>query len=108
MTPSDIDDPLSDPLPHEGAARVRLPTDLSSLCTLLARRFANDPPRGYVVGKTRMRDLLMSEMGFGASKAERMIDRLEAEGALVYDRGDRRTDDRSATWRFELGVIGRS
>jgi hypothetical protein len=113
MNSRNLDDPLTTSLREEGeegeegSTRVHLRSNLSRSYDVLTRRFAGDPPGGYVLGKTRMRDLLMAELGLPAAEAEPIIDRLEAAGALIYEGSDTRVDDPRACWRFDPTAIGR-
>ncbi len=95
------DAPLTSTLDESHDPQTPTRPDYTRICSLLHSRFSHDPPRGYVVGKTRMRDLLVSELGVQVSQAERIIDRLEQRGALTYEGSSERVDSRRDTWRID-------
>jgi hypothetical protein len=74
------------------------PTDLSQICENLQRSFLSAQPRGYVNGKTAIRDTIMSQRACSAAAAERLVDRMEALGYLHYRGKRHRLDSGQHTW----------
>jgi hypothetical protein len=80
----------------------RLITSMTDLTRALRRRFAALPaPRGYVRGKTRIRNALMDMYGYSAMRAERLVDQLQSLGFIRYTGTPNRLDRGGHPWRFE-------
>lgn len=75
--------------------------DLAKLCRTLATELATNPPHGYVVGKTTVREHIMTLLGCSALEAEALVDTLETRGFMRYE-GERSgaVDDLSHAWVF--------
>jgi hypothetical protein len=67
------------------APAVPTPTPAEALA-ILRRRFrqAQVPPRGYVRGRTRLRDAIAEESGCSLSRAELLVDHLERKRRIRY------------------------
>lgn len=60
--------------------------DLASLTSLIQRHIpANDPPVGYLRGRSYFRDVIASELGCSALEAEQLVDTLEMNGYLRFE-----------------------
>ncbi len=106
MNSTKIDEPLIDPFARD-AGRVNVEHGLSSVCELMVRWCENDPPQGYILGKTALRDHLIVELDLSAADAETIIDRFESAGVLVYEGEEAGVDEQIAAWRVERGAITR-
>jgi hypothetical protein len=58
--------------------------DLKRLAEELEARLKNDPPHGYLRGKSLMRDVLVQEHQFSELEAEEVVDTLEIQGYLHF------------------------
>jgi hypothetical protein len=65
-------------------------TDLAELATELMREFAAKPPRGYLPGRTLLRDAVASRLNCSQLEAEQLVDTMKSRGFLRYD-GDAST-----------------
>ena len=72
--------------------------DLRELALDIAPRFADEPPRGYVLGKTAIRDALMDRLLCSAVVAESLVDRMQARGFISYTGNPREAEDGDAPW----------
>lgn len=63
---------------------VKNPVDVWALVPRLQARFRRRAPRGYQRGKREIRDALRRTMRIGPFRAAYLVDRMEAEGAIVY------------------------
>ena len=59
-------------------------TDLAEVAASLQHQFRNQPPVGYLPGKTKIRDAIMSKLGCSALEAERIVDTMSMRGFLRY------------------------
>lgn len=75
-------------------------TDLSKIAGGLRRRFHGMNPRGYVRGKTRIRNAVMDIFGFSAMKAEALVEQLQSRGFVRYSGNPREMDTGRDTWRI--------
>ena len=65
-------------------ARGRVPQDLAQVATALKGHFGPRLPRGYVQGKTAMRDAIMERYSASAMEAETIVEQLQARGFVRY------------------------
>ncbi len=86
----------SNPIPP--SPRTQGPIDLSSLAALLKQRFEGGAPRGYLPGKTRMRDALQKALRISALRAEILIDQLSSHGFLRYLGDPKQVDTGRDPW----------
>lgn len=63
---------------------VRYTIDLQEVAMLLRQRLGPQQLRGYVRGKTMMRDVAMSDLALSSLRAERLIDELANRGFCVF------------------------
>jgi hypothetical protein len=73
--------------------------DLAEVCERLRGDFAGNPPRGYVPGKTAMREAMLAIVDCSELEAEELVDTLESRGLVRYE-GDPRAvvDDLEHVW----------
>ena len=81
-------------------AHFRQETDLESLTHALSRAFAGTPPVGYLNGRTRIRDEVMTLYRCSAVRAELLVDQLQARGFIRYDGNPRTIRGKREVWRF--------
>jgi len=72
--------------------------DLGGVCRRLHRELEHDPPVGYLRGRTLMRDVLASRMGFSALEAEELVDTLEARGYVRFEGDPTRRSEVDIPW----------
>jgi hypothetical protein len=58
--------------------------DLAELARHLKRVFTTDAPRGYVVGRTLVRDAVVLKLECSQLEAEELVDTMVARGFLHY------------------------
>jgi hypothetical protein len=58
--------------------------DLAEVAASLQDQFRNQLPVGYIPGKTKIRDAVMSKLGCSALEAERIVDTMSMRGFLRY------------------------
>jgi hypothetical protein len=73
--------------------------DLTWLATTI-RPQVTPLPASYVLGKTRIRDKVMKQLGCSAAEAERLVDEMEARGLFRFQRRDGDRIERQPRWRF--------
>ncbi len=77
------------------------PRDLAALASELKRRYAQWPPRGYVRGKTQLRNSVMALYHTSAMRAERLVDQMQARGYIRYDGDPARLEKPPSAWHIE-------
>ena len=60
-------------------------TDLAQLATELMSIFAGKPPRGYLPGRTVLRDEVASRLTCSQLEAEQIVDTMKSRGFLRYE-----------------------
>lgn len=75
------------------------PLDADELARWLEPRVASLRPRGYLAGKTALRNLLYDELGLSLLECEQAIDTLEARGMLTFTGTPQAAARPSAGWR---------
>jgi hypothetical protein len=58
--------------------------DLSELAETLRRTFGEQPPIGYLPGRTAFRDAIVSHVGCSQLEAEQLVDTMVTRGFLRY------------------------
>jgi hypothetical protein len=58
--------------------------DLADLADALKRIFANQPPIGYLLGRTALRDAVVDHLSCSQLEAEQLIDTMVSRGFLKY------------------------
>jgi hypothetical protein len=72
--------------------------DLSALVAGLRRDFGNDPPVGYLRGRTAIRDAVVRRLGCSALEAEELVDTMESRGFLHYPADPSRRSRTDEPW----------
>ncbi len=72
--------------PSEPVVEVKSRLDVWTLVPKLQRRMGRRHPRGYRRGKRVISEALQKMLRVGPSRAAYLADRLEAVGAIVYER----------------------
>lgn len=60
-------------------------TDLAQLAAELMRVFAANPPKGYLPGRTLLRDAIASRLNCSQLEAEQLVDTMKSRGFLRYE-----------------------
>lgn len=68
------------------------------LARTLARIFAKQPPIGFIVGRTALRNAVMDVLGCSLLEGERIVDTLILRGRLVFVR----PPDEIGSWAFRI------
>jgi hypothetical protein len=80
------------------STRLLLPGDLASVAAFLEERCGNDGPRGYVPGKTFLRNALVDSYGVSELQSEAIVDTMEREGWLTYRISKAGEGDPASRW----------
>jgi hypothetical protein len=72
--------------------------DLAAVAAALSRLFEDSPPRGYVRGRTLLRDAVAKHLDCSIVDAERLIDTMVGRGFLRFDGDPSRADGTDAAW----------
>lgn len=72
--------------------------DLLRVTNRLRRDFQNDPPHGYLRGKTLLRNHLAQYLGCSALEAEELVDTLESRGFLHFNGDPSARSEAESTW----------
>jgi hypothetical protein len=75
--------------------------DLAKTARELGRLFAHSPPRGYLLGKTTMRDAVARMLQCSQLEAEQVVDTMVARGFLCYEGASTTRPDELDPWRIE-------
>jgi hypothetical protein len=76
--------------------------DLATLATCLAGRFARDPPRGYVVGRSALRNAVADELHCSDLEAENLVDTMLGRGFLRFEgSATQRVDTLESVWKIK-------
>jgi hypothetical protein len=70
---------------------------MSEMVRMLRARFLEEPPEDYLLGKTALRNALMSHYRCSALRAETIVDRMEELGHLHFEPGE--GPDDLGVWR---------
>ncbi len=73
---------------------------LPDIAAMLERRLGGALPRGYVPGKTRLRDIVIHALSVPATRAELIVDQLHAHGLIQYDGDPSEIDGVHHAWRI--------
>jgi hypothetical protein len=75
--------------------------DLSDVANQLRRHVpVNEPPVGYLRGRSYFRDVLVAELGVSALEAEELVDTLEMNGFLVFDGDPAERSEAESRWEI--------
>lgn len=66
----------------------------------LKRAFSQEPPLGYVTGKTQMRNAIAEATGCSLMQAETALERLERDGKVSYLGDHFSIDQLQQCWQF--------
>lgn len=72
--------------------------DLKSVTGKLRLEFMNDPPMGYLRGRTLLRNHLAQSYGCSALEAEELVDTLESRGFLHFNGDPSERSEAESTW----------
>lgn len=72
--------------------------NLAALASLLRSGFFNTPPRGYVRGRTTLRDVIAVQLACSDAQAEELVEMMIGRGFLRYDGDPTRAADGNARW----------
>jgi hypothetical protein len=75
--------------------------DLAALGGELRRLFGNDPPRGYLPGRTALRDATARLLGCSDLQAEEIVDTMVARGFLRYEGASAEEVDDLGPWSVQ-------
>ncbi len=76
--------------------------DLATLAALLQQKLEGKAPRGYLRGKTRMRDTLQDALDISAVRAEQLVDQLHARGFVRYSGNPKLVERRPREWAIHV------
>jgi hypothetical protein len=82
---------------------VRIPieeVDLAELTSSLQQRFERAAPRGYLDGRTALRDAVADELECSELEAEDIVDTLVARGFVRYEGDPCAFMQEALPWRF--------
>lgn len=74
--------------------------DLKAVTQELRDAFGPGEPVGYLRGKARMRDMLVSSKGYSQLQAEELIDTLELNRYLQFLGNPAERSEADSTWRM--------
>jgi hypothetical protein len=74
--------------------------DLAQITVELARLFANNPPRGYLLGKTAVRDEIVRLLDCSQLEAEELVDTMVYTGFLRYEGAPTDEVDTLRNWQI--------
>lgn len=77
--------------------------DLAQLASELARAFSNNPPAGYLLGKTAFRDAVTDLLACSQLEAEEIVDTMIDCGFLQYEGATASGVDDLRIWRILEG-----
>ncbi len=80
--------------------------DLRALAASLRERAPSGEPRGYLRGKTALRDWVESLLGCSELEAEELIDTLESRRYLVYSADPAQRSQAFAQWVIDPAAEG--
>ncbi|GAB4558570.1 MAG: hypothetical protein Tsb0020_03650 [Haliangiales bacterium] len=75
-------------------------SSLQDIAAMLERRLGDALPRGYIPGKTRIRDIVIHALNVPATRAELIVDQLQAHGLIQYDGDPSEVDGVHHAWRI--------
>ena len=81
---------------------VDRPLELPALAALLQQRLSGRPPRGYLRGKTKMRDALQDALKISAARAEALVDQLKAQGFVRYGANPSAVETGRESWLIHV------
>lgn len=76
--------------------------DLLRVSRDLRRDFQNDPPLGYLRGRTLIRNRLAERLRCSALEAEELVDTLESRGFLHFNGDPSARSEADTTWSIRL------
>lgn len=74
--------------------------DLAVLVADLKRRFAGSPPRGYVLGRSEIRDAVVDVLSCSQLQAEDLVDTLVSLGYAQFEGSPSAEVDELLPWHF--------
>lgn len=74
--------------------------DLAPLTGEIAQAFGGQPPAGYLLGRTAIRDAVVLLLGCSQLQAEEIVDTLVARAFLVYEGAPTDSVDELQAWSF--------
>lgn len=78
--------------------------DLAQLAATLRDRLPVGEPKGYLRGRSVLRDLVEANLGCSELEAEELVDTLEGRGYLQYLGDQRERSQAYATWAINPGA----
>lgn len=90
-SPIKVNPSAADLLANEAAEDLPTGLDMAEVAQVLRQQLHNRPTdmlRGYVAGKTYLRDALLAGLRCSVAQAELLIDSLEARGQIHFDGDD--------------------
>ncbi|WP_373049225.1 hypothetical protein [Vulgatibacter sp.] len=75
--------------------------DLAALAEELRRYFYEDPPVGYLRGRTAFRDAIVDRLGCSSVEAEQLVETLELRGFIRFDGDTSRRAEADAAWMID-------
>jgi hypothetical protein len=82
--------------------------DLATLCVDLKRRFADLPPRGYVLGRSEIRDAVVEMLSCSQLQAEELVDTMINLGYARFQGAPSTEVDDLQPWYFASDDSGPS
>lgn len=76
--------------------------DLLRVSRELRHDFQNDPPLGYLRGRTLLRNHLAERLNCSALEAEELVDTLESRGFLHFNGDPSARSEADSTWSIRL------
>jgi hypothetical protein len=77
--------------------------DLAELADGLREAITDNPPLGYLEGRTILRDLVEARLGCSDLEAEELVDTLESCGFLRFS-GDPEARSQAGVWRIHHAI----
>lgn len=74
--------------------------NLEGITRALRRQFVGAPPVGFVAGRTRIRDAVMSLYRCSALRAATLVEQLQSRGFIHFEGDPRTIQGDRAVWRF--------
>ncbi len=78
--------------------------DLAALARALAARFRSAPPRGYVTGRSEIRDAVVEALGCSQLQAEELVDTMASLGYACFEGSPRDEVDAMQPWVFRTNT----
>ncbi|HEU4406459.1 MAG TPA: hypothetical protein VFS43_14435 [Polyangiaceae bacterium] len=78
--------------------------DLAELAQTLRGTFANEPPEGYLEGRTALRDAVLDRLSCSELEAEEVVDTMISQGFLRFT-GNARGAFEGGVWRIDASAL---